>query len=330
MDDLARDEYGAAARYVGWLGFVDALEWARAAAVDRPPSPRQGGAMTETRHDTKPILVLGATGKTGRRIVERLTARNIPVRIGSRSGAPAFDWEDPSTWPAAVQGAGAVYISYYPDLAVPGAPEAVRSFADVALANGIRRLVLLSGRGEEEAQRAERAVQETGADVTIVRCAWFMQNFSENFLMDLILSGEVALPATDELDPFIDVDDIADVAVAALTDDRHIGEVYELTGPRLITFAGAVEQIAEATGRSIRYVPVSLDDFAAAAADQGVPPEFVGFLTYLFGDVLGRNAYLTDGVRRALGREPRDFSEYVRDAAAAGAWSVEPAAGLIR
>jgi uncharacterized protein YbjT (DUF2867 family) len=277
--------------------------------------------MSDITKGMKPILVLGGTGKTGRRVVERLKDRGIPTRIGSRSANPPFDWEARATWAPALQGAAAAYISYYPDLAVPGAPEAVRSFADVALEHGVRRLVLLSGRGEEEAQRAERAVQETGADVTVVRCAWFMQNFSEDYLLEPILGGEVVLPADGQLEPFVDADDIADVAVAALTDDRHIGEVYELTSPHLMTFASAVAEIAKVTGRDVRYVPISVEEYAASAAEHGVPAEFVGLLTYLFSDVLGRNAYVTDGVQRALGREPTDFGDFVRGAAAGGAWN---------
>jgi uncharacterized protein YbjT (DUF2867 family) len=284
--------------------------------------------MTEMVHDVKPILVLGGTGKTGSRIVERLTARGIPTRLGSRSATPPFDWENQSTWAPALEGVGAAYISYFPDIAIPGAPEAVHAFAETALTCGVRRLVLLSGRGEEEAQRAERMVQDTGADVTVVRCAWFMQNFSESFLLDGVLAGEVALPASDQVEPFIDVDDIADVAVAALTDDRHIGEVYELTSPRLMTFPQAVTEIAQAAGRDIRYEPVSVDEYAAGAAEHGVPPEFVGFLTYLFSDVLGNNAYLTDDVQRAIGRPPRDFNDYARDTAATGVWNSAPAAGV--
>jgi uncharacterized protein YbjT (DUF2867 family) len=311
---------GADERFVGWLGFVDALKSVAEARTDGPHAQRKGATMSDHRHDPAPILVLGGTGKTGRRIVERLTARGIPTRVGSRSADPPFDWDDHTTWAPVLRGARAAYISYFPDLAIPGAPEAVRSFAETALEQGVRRLVLLSGRGEEEAQRAERAVQATAADVTIVRCAWFMQNFSEDYLVEPILGGEVVLPASDQAEPFVDADDIADVAVAALTDDRHIGEVYELTSPRLMTFAGAVREIADATGREISYVPVSVEEYAAGAADLGVPADFVGFLSYLFSDVLGRSAYLTDGVQRALGREPRDFSDFVRDTAATGAW----------
>ena len=277
--------------------------------------------MTEISRDDRPTLVLGGTGKTGRRVVQRLTARGLPVRVGSRSGQPPFDWDDRSTWAPVLQGVRAAYISYYPDLAIPGAPEAVRALADLALEQGVQRLVLLSGRGEEVAQQAEREVQATGADVTIVRCAWFMQNFSEDYMLESILGGEVVLPADAQLDPFVDAEDIADVAVAALTEPGHAGQVYELTSPRLLTFRDAVAEIAEAADREIRYVPVSLEDYAAGAADHGVPAEFVGFLTYLFGEVLGRSPYVTDGVERALGRQPRDFADYARTTAATGVWT---------
>jgi uncharacterized protein YbjT (DUF2867 family) len=272
--------------------------------------------------DTQETLVLGGTGKTGRRVVQRLRARGVPTRIGSRSGEPRFDWEDRSTWAPVLEGVRSAFVSYYPDLALPGAVETVGSFAELAVESGVPRLVLLAGRGEPEAEQAEHAVRESGADLTIVRSTWFAQNFSEDYWVDGIRGGELALPAGDVPEPFVDADDIADVAVAALTDDRHIGELYELTGPRLLTFADAVDEIAEAVGRDIHYVPISLDDFAAAAAAQDAPAEIIELLTRLFGEVLdGRNAHLTDGVQRALGREPRDFSEYARDAAATGVWN---------
>jgi uncharacterized protein YbjT (DUF2867 family) len=274
------------------------------------------------RDHTQPTLVISSTGKTGSRVAERLEARGIPTRAGSRSADPPFDWEDPDTWAAALEGAGAAYVSYYPDIAIPGAVEAVTAFAETALEHDVRRLVLLSGRGEEEAQRAERAVRVSGADWTIVRCSWFSQNFSEGQFADMVAAGEVVLPATSVPEPFVDVEDIADVAAKALSEDGHVGQVYELTGPRLLTFEDAVGEISAATGREIRYVPVSIEEFAAGAREQDVPDDIVGFLAYLFGEVLdGRNASLTDGVRRALGREPRDFSAFVRETAAADVWS---------
>ena len=275
-------------------------------------------AQTET-------LVLGATGKTGRRVVQRLRERGVPVREGSRSGHPRFDWEDPATWGPAVDGVGAVYISYYPDLAAPGAPEAVRALADEAIARGVQKFVLLSGRGEEEAQRAEQDLLGTGADVTVVRCAWFMQNFSEDFLRGDVMDGQLILPGGDGQEPFVDTDDIADVAVASLTEDGHQGEIYELTSPRLYTLADIAVELSQATGRTITYVPVTVEEYAAGAADHGVPPELVTHLTYLFGQVFGNNAYVTDGVERAIGRAPRDFATFAAEAAAHSAWELEPA-----
>ena len=277
--------------------------------------------MEQQLADGLPTLVLGGTGKTGRRVAERLAARGLPVRIGSRGSEPRFDWEDRSTWPTALRGVGAVYVAYSPDLAAPGAVETVGAFAEMAVHRDVPRLVLLAGRGEPEAEEAESVVRSSGAQLTILRSAWFAQNFSEDFWLDSIMAGEVALPGGDTPEPFVDADDIADVAVAVLTDDRHIGEVYELTSPRLLTFAGAVAEIAKVTGRDIRYVPISVEAYAASAAEHGVPGEFVGFLTHLFSDVLGRNAYVTDGVQRALGREPTDFGDFVRGAAASGAWN---------
>ncbi|MEU8380538.1 NAD(P)H-binding protein [Streptosporangium sp. NPDC048865] len=266
-------------------------------------------------------LVLGGTGKTGRRVVERLAARGLPVRVGSRSAEPPFVWEDPETWEAALRDVASVYVVYYPDLAFPGAAETVRSFVSRAVGSGVRRLVLLSGRGEEEARVSERTVQESGVEWTIVRTAWFSQNFSEDYLLEPVLSGEIALPARDVAEPFVDADDIADVVVAALTEDGHAGELYELTGPRLLTFSDAAAEISRATGRQVRYVPVSSDEYVAAAAGHGVPAEYVTQLAELFTGVLdGRNAHLGDGVRRALGREPRDFGDYARGAAATGVW----------
>jgi len=270
-------------------------------------------------------LVLGGTGKTGRRVAERLERGGHAIRVGSRSNAPAFDWEDRATWAGALDGAEAVYISYYPDLAVPGAPEAVGEFTEQAVAAGVRRLVLVSGRGEPEAQRSERVLAQAadGAEWTVVRASWFNQNFNEGYLLDPVLSGEVALPAGDVPEPFVDADDIADVAVLALTADGHSGEVYEVTGPRLLTFAEAVDEIARATRRDLRYTRIGVDELAAGLAEAQVPDDYIGLLRYIFGEVLdGRNADVTDGVQRALGREPRDFADFVRDAAATGVWDV--------
>ncbi|MDF2694187.1 MAG: hypothetical protein K0S65_2570, partial [Labilithrix sp.] len=215
----------------------------------------------------------------------------------------------------------AVYLAYAPDLAVPGAAENIRPFAKLAAELGVRRIVLLSGRGEPGVLPSERAVQDSGCEWTILRCAWFSQNFSEGHLLEPVLSGEVAFPAGTMAEPFIDCDDIADVAIAALTETRHVGQIYELTGPRLLTFAEATAAIGDAAHRSVRYVPISSADYEAALVAEHVPADLAKFLVELFTHVLdGHNAHVTDGVERALGRKPRDFDLYARDAAAAGAW----------
>jgi len=198
----------------------------------------------------------------------------------------------------------------------------VAAFAEQAVAAGARRLVLLSGRGEEEALRAEELVARAGAEWTVVRCSWFNQNFSEGFFVDQVRAGEVALPVGDVREPFVDVDDIAEIAAEALSGDRHVGQVYELTGPRLLTFAEAIAEIGAASGRALRYRPVPLEEYKALLVQYEVPADFIWLIGYLFTEVLdGRNARLCDGVERALGRPPRDFRDYARDAAAAGAWS---------
>jgi uncharacterized protein YbjT (DUF2867 family) len=291
------------------------------------------GAMTNTTSTTSTdptgaptpglTVVTGGTGKTGRRVVDRLAALGLPHRVGSRREAPPFEWGDPDTWPAVLDGASSAYIAYYPDVAFPGAVDTIGAFAAQAVRQGVRRLVLLSGRGEEEALVSEQAVRDSGADWTILRATWFAQDFSEHFLLGPVLGGVIALPAGDVAEPLVDAEDIADVAVAALTaaDDRHVGQVYELTGPRLITFAEAAATISAAIGRDVTYVPVTPAEYEAGAVDAGVPAEEAAPLAELFSRVLdGRNAHLADGVERALGRPPRDFADFVRAAATSGVW----------
>ena len=276
----------------------------------------------KTSHET--ILILGATGKTGRRIVERLQATEVPVRLGSRGANPAFDWEDRSTWAAALDGVQAVYISFQPDLAVPGAVETVQAFTDQAVRSGVRKLVLLSGRGEVEAEQAECVVQNSGVDWTILRASWFFQNFSEAHFLEPILQGELALPVGNIAEPFVDVEDIAEIAVAALIQPGHANQLYELTGPRALTFADAVAEIARETKRSIDFVAVPPHDYREALEQAQLPAELIELVLYLFTTVLdGRNTPVADGVERALGRPARDFTDYVRRTAASGVWDVE-------
>jgi len=277
---------------------------------------------TETPRNEEGItLVLGGSGKTGRRIVQRLKSRGVPTRVASRSSSPSFDWNKPEDWDAVLDGVTSVYISYSPDLAIPGATDSIQQFVDKAADCGVGRFVLLSGRGEEEAQACEKIVQASDIEWTIVRSSWFMQNFSEGEFLQLVLGGTIALPAADVPEPFIDVNDIADVAVAALTEPGHAYEIYEVTGPRLLTFTELAKEISEAAERDVQFVQIPAEAFAQGIEESGIPQDIAWLLNYLFDTVLdGRNAYVGDGVKRALGREPADFSAFARRIAERGAW----------
>lgn len=268
-----------------------------------------------------PILVIGSTGKTGSRIARSLTKRGFSVRHGSRNAAIPFDWEKPETWRAALDGISSAYVSYFPDLAFPGASQKIEALTKLAADAGVKRLVLLSGRGEPHARNCEDIVKTCGLDYTLVRASWFAQNFSEGYLRDPVLDGMIALPAGDVREPIIDVDDIADVAVAALTEDHHCGQLYEVTGPQLLSFDEAAAQLSAATGRPVRYIPITFDQFHASMT--GIGGQFIAdVFTGICRETLdGRNAYLGDGVQRALERKPRDFVAFCRTAAASGAWS---------
>jgi len=271
----------------------------------------------------KNILITGAKGKTGSRVFQKLKdIPNLSLRGVSRSTNPAFDWEDTNTWPSALTGMQAVYISYQPDLAVPGAPDHIKQFTALAAKSGIQKIVLLSGRGEEEARACEQLVMNAGVDWTIIRASWFNQNFSEGHFLDPILAGHVALPINGVKEPFVDTDDIADVVVAALTRPGHTHKLYEVTGPRLITFAEAIAEIATATNRNIQFEPISPEAYAAMLTNYGVPPDHIALVNYLFTEVLdGRNESITTGVQEALGRPAKDFKQYVKQTAAQGVWN---------
>lgn len=267
------------------------------------------------------ILIVGANGKTGSRVEARLQALGIATLGVSRSTNPKFDWAEASTWPAVLEGVKAAYLTYHPDLSVQEAEEHIREFCNIARVAGLEHVVLLSGRGEEGATRAERVLRESGLDWNIVQSSWFAQNFSENFLLDGILAGELVVPAGTAPEPFIDIDDIADTVVATFMEPGLHNHLFEVTGPRAMTFAECVNEISAAAGFPVRLVEVPLDDYIQALRDQDVPEYLVELLRELFTDLFdGRNACTAGGVREALGRPATDFAEYARKTAASSAW----------
>ena len=272
--------------------------------------------------EEKKILVLGGKGKTGRRVAERLTKLGKTIRIGSRSEKPPFDWENPETWPGALEGMDTVYITFQPDLAVPGALKAIEGFTSRAVKAGIQKMVLLSGKGEKEAELCEQVVRNAGVDWTIVRASWFNQNFSESFFLDPILAGHVALPRAEALVPYVDADDIADVVVESLLDNKHVGQTYELTGSRQLTFEQVIEEISKVTGRDIKFESITMDEYTKMLKEYQLPEDYIWLINYLFTEVLvDKNSVVTNDIEKVLGRKAKDFAEYARETAATGIWN---------
>lgn len=267
------------------------------------------------------ILVLGGKGKTGRRVASRLLEKGQSVRIGSRSEEPSFDWENPTTWEGALKGMESAYITFQPDLAVPGAGEAIDAFTNQAVKSGIKKVVLLSGKGEIEAQKCEEIVKNSGLEWTIVRASWFNQNFSESFFLDPILAGHVALPKNEALVPYVDANDIADVVVEALLNEEHNGKTYELTGPRTLTFSDVVKEISAATGKEIQFTSISMEAYLKMLKDFQLPDDYLWLINYLFEEVLVEsNSVITNDIEKVLGRKPIDFTAYSKETAKTEVW----------
>lgn len=268
-----------------------------------------------------PILVIGKNGKTGSRVNQRLQALGYATRPVSRSTHPSFDWEKPATWRSAIEGTDTAYVTYQPDLAVPGAASTIKAFVRVAAEAGLQHIVLLSGRGEKGAERAEEIVKASGLSWNIVRASWFCQNFSESFMLEGILSGELVLPAGDTVEPFIDADDIAEVVVAALTEPGHRNKLFEVTGPRALTFAQCIQEISGALGRPLKFTTVPIDVYINALDEQGVPGDLQWLLHELFTVVFdGRNCNVMPAVEEVLGRPATDFKTYVQKTIESGVW----------
>ncbi|MEP2026606.1 MAG: NmrA family NAD(P)-binding protein [Reichenbachiella sp.] len=271
------------------------------------------------------ILIIGGTGKTGRKVVQKLQKLNYEVRIGSRSASPAFDWNNPGTWEGAMDGIEKMYVTFQPDLAVPGALDTIEALTRQALKSGVRKIVLLSGKGEREAELCEQVIMHSGMDFTIVRASWFNQNFSESFFLDPIIAGHVALPKAEAKVPYVDTEDIADVVVEALLEERHNGQMYELTGPRLLTFKDVIAEIAAATGRDIEFTPISLDAYVKMLEEVNVPADYIWLINYLFAEVLDAkgNDVISNDIEKILGRKSKDFSEYVQETVQSGVWNAQ-------
>ncbi|TCP28127.1 uncharacterized protein YbjT (DUF2867 family) [Tenacibaculum skagerrakense] len=269
------------------------------------------------------ILVIGGTGKTGRRVVEQLKNKGIEPRIGSRNATPSFDWNDKNTWVKSLEGIERMYVTYYPDLAIPGAKESIESLTTLAKELGVKKVVLLSGKGEVEAEACEQIVANSGLDYTIVRASWFNQNWSESFFLDSILSGNVALPMSDVLIPYVDADDIAEVATEVLLNDDFNGEIIEVTGPELITFKDIIATIGNVSKRELNFLPITLDQYVAGMRQMQLPEDVIWLIEYLFSHVLTNpnNQLISHDIERVLGRKATSFTKYAEETVKTGVWN---------
>ena len=267
---------------------------------------------SQTNQNSGMILVLGNRGKTGRRVAARLNQMGIAFRGGSRSSLPAFDWNEPAGWGAVLEGIESVYLAYPQELPIEGATDHIGTFVQCAREAGVEHIVLLTGRGEEAGLAQENLLKESGLDWTVIRSAWFSQNFSEGGFTDWLDSGELRLPEGRASEPFVDLDDIADVVCAALTLPGHKSQVYEVTGPDLLSLGEVATELADALKKPVTFTPLTHTEYRSSLMEYGLSEDELTVVDFLFKDLLdGRNAHLGDGVQRALGRKPADFKTFV-------------------
>ncbi len=283
---------------------------------------------TISTNDT--VLVLGATGKTGRRLAEQLRAAGAPVRTAARKGADVrFDWDDAGTHDAALAGVRAVYL-VPPALRLDHAPT-VAAFLDRAEAAGVQHVTVLSARGVDLAppEAAMRAVEldvqaRTALTSSILRPSWFMQNFDESFFQPTIAAaGVLPVPTGDGPEAFVHVHDIAAVAAATLLDPAaHAGRDYAPTGPQALSFGQVAERIGATIGRPVRHVDVPREAWIAEAVAGGLPADYADLLAGLF-DIIkaGHGAVPNDDVLRVTGQPARSLEDYLAEPGVAAAWA---------
>lgn len=268
-----------------------------------------------------PVLVTGAKGTTGRRIAERLKLEGVEFRAASRSSETRFDWANPETWKPALQGMRSVYV-------VPegsAGPEVVASFAKLAADEGVAILVLLSTReaeyeGYENHLAIEDAVIDAGTGWTILRPSWFCQNFYTQFDRE-VRSGLLELPAGEGKDPFVDADDVAEVAFQALTMHGLEDKVYELSGPDPLSYREATERISALTGLTVRYEPVSEQTYYQRLREKGIPDDQARVMIVAHRPIAaGDNDFTSEGYRRLTGHPSKDFDTFVSETVAKGIW----------
>jgi uncharacterized protein YbjT (DUF2867 family) len=268
------------------------------------------------------FLILGGAGKVGRRVARLLELDGHPVRAVSRSTSQRFHWRDSSTWRPALDDVDGVFV-VGPGSATDWSP-LLAGFLDAASTAGVRHAVLLSSRGVEflldgNVARAEQALRTGRLPWTILRPTHFAQNFTE--AMFIPVDGHILAPVGDGAEPFIDVEDIAEVAAHVLAKGGAAGETVELSGPAAITFDQAAGILSEATGRPLTFRDQTGDGHIGALRAVGTPEEYVRWrMAMLDGIRRGADAYLSDGVTRILQRPATDFTAWARREATRAPW----------
>jgi uncharacterized protein YbjT (DUF2867 family) len=269
------------------------------------------------------VLVLGATGKTGSRVAGTLSEQGVSVRTAARGGADIhFDWNNPATFEGALRGVTGVYL-VSPVMRIDFAG-VVSDFLDQAEHAGVQNVTYLSAYGMEHAlaEVALRAVEldlESRSSFThsIIRPAWFMQNFSETFLKPV--DDEIVVPSGTGAEAFVNAEDIASVAAATLAEpERHAGRAYAPAGPESLTLDQAAQIISAAVGRTILYRDTDRDEWVDAMVRSGVPAEYGEVLRTLTETIAsGRGSQPNGDVLAATGAAPVSFADFAAETAAA-------------
>ncbi len=270
------------------------------------------------------VLVTAPNSKTGKQVVKLLEKENIPFRAASRSTSPSFDWEDEKTWSPAMSGTNAIYAVIPPNLAFADMPVRFKTFLKHCEAEQIKRIVLLSGRGEEEASRIEDIALSSTIPTTVLRASWFAQNFSEGYFVEGVANGLLALPSKLVREPFIDTRDIAKAAAFALKDTSSNDNIYELTGPELLSFEDVANKFTKHLDQPVTFVYVPLEDYLNELQQFGVPSDEIELTRFLFDELLdGRNAYTTSDLNLLLGEQGTSFEQFIQHTKSSGVWQPE-------
>lgn len=272
--------------------------------------------MKESNALIEQVLVIGASGKTGSRVIDRLKdiLPETKIKAASRHSQVKFDWQVRETWFPALRGISHIYLTYYPDLAIPASVDDIQAFCDLAIKRNVKHITMLSGRGEPAAQQCEDILMSSGLNWNVVRASWFNQNFSDGFFKAFIEAGTIALPVEHVTEPFVDLDDVADVVAKTIVDASLQNQLIEVTGPELLSFKDISESFSALLGRDVHFQTVTQIEFDTMMREAHAPEDVIQLLGFLFTEVLdGRNQYLADGIQRVLGRPAKNFSAYIAD-----------------